>query len=80
MNKKINNFLATKLQKSVRKLLDEQRVNTWVNILIPDEWLRVDINVETHKSEYSFTFPSEKFVFQRIPLYFIKWIYSLGDI
>ena len=35
-------------------MLDDQRVNRWVNRLIPDEWLRVDIDVETRKSEYSF--------------------------
>ena len=39
---------------------DEQRVNRWVNRLIPDEWLRVDIHVETRKSEYSFYLPQRK--------------------
>ena len=60
MNKKINNFVSTKLQKSEKKLPDEQRVNRWVNRLIPDEWLRVDIHVETRKSEYSFYLPQRK--------------------
>ena len=41
-------------------MLDEQRVNRLVNRLIPDEWFRVDIHVETRKSEYSFYLPRRK--------------------